>query len=204
MIAYYCVMSYEILTALAAFALVTSITPGPNNLMVMASGANFGVTRTIPHLLGINLGFVLMTLLVGAGLAQLFILFPAAYSVLKIISVVTMIYLAWKIASAAHHGQAKQSGTPLTFLQAALFQWVNPKAWAMALTAISLYAPSRTMAAIALVALVFGAVNLPSVSVWILLGRQMRRVLTSNSRMRIFNIVMATLLIASLYPILST
>ncbi len=195
-------MSYEILTALAAFALVTSITPGPNNLMVMASGANFGVTRTIPHLLGISLGFVLMTVLIGAGLAQIFKIYPDAYTALKIVSVAYMLFLAWKIATVAPQGEISRTGTPLTFLQAALFQWINPKGWAMALTAISLYAPSRTMAAIALVALVFGAVNLPSVSVWILLGRQMQRVLTSNSRMRIFNIVMATLLIASLYPIL--
>lgn len=195
-------MSYEILTALAAFAFVTSITPGPNNLMVMASGANFGITRTIPHLLGISLGFVLMTVLVGAGLAQLFKNYPAAFSALKIVSVVYMVFLAWKIASATTFSQARQTGTPLTFLQAALFQWVNPKAWAMALTATSLYAPSQTMIAIALVALVFGAVNLPSVSMWVILGQQMRRVLTNGSRLRIFNIVMSVLLISSLYPIL--
>jgi threonine/homoserine/homoserine lactone efflux protein len=195
-------MSYEILTALAAFALVTSITPGPNNLMVMASGANFGVIRTIPHLLGITLGFVLMTVLIGAGLTRLFTIYPDAYTALKIVSVAYMLFLAWKIATAASHDGAGPASTPLTFLQAALFQWVNPKAWAMAVTATSLYAPSQNMAAIALVALVFGAVNLPSVSVWMILGQQMRRILTNTSRLRIFNIGMAVLLIASLYPIL--
>jgi threonine/homoserine/homoserine lactone efflux protein len=195
-------MSYEILTALAAFALVTSITPGPNNLMVMASGANFGVIRTIPHLLGISLGFVLMTVLIGAGLTRLFTIYPDAYTALKVVSVAYMLFLAWKIATAAPHDGAGPAGTPLTFLQAALFQWVNPKAWAMAVTATSLYAPSQNMAAIVLVALVFGAVNLPSVSVWMLLGQKMRRILTNTSRLRIFNIGMAVLLIASLYPIL--
>ena len=195
-------MSYEILTALAAFALVTSITPGPNNLMVMASGANFGVIRTIPHLLGITLGFVLMTVLIGAGLTRLFTIYPDAYTALKVVSVVYMLFLAGKIATAAPHDGAGPTSTPLTFLQAALFQWVNPKAWAMAVTATSLYAPSQNMAAIALVAVVFGAVNLPSVSVWMLLGQKMRRILTNTSRLRIFNIGMAVLLIASLYPIL--
>ncbi|MBX2805069.1 MAG: LysE family translocator [Hyphomicrobiales bacterium] len=195
-------MSYEILTALAAFALVTSITPGPNNLMVMASSANFGIVRTIPHLLGISIGFSLMTILVGAGLSQIFELHPGAYTALKFVGVIYMAYLAWKIATAAPGGKTGQSGKPLTFLEAALFQWVNPKAWAMALTAISLYADDQTLTAIAVVALVFAAVNLPSVGLWLFLGQQMSRLLTNAGRLRIFNIVMAALLIASLYPIL--
>jgi threonine/homoserine/homoserine lactone efflux protein len=139
--------------------------------------------------------------LVGAGLAQIFKIYPAAYTALKIVSVVYMVYLAWKIATAAPHGGTSEAGSPLTFLQAALFQWINPKGWAMALTAISLYAPSQSMVAIVLVALVFGAINLPSVSLWIILGQQMRRILTNTSRLRMFNMGMAALLIASLYPI---
>ena len=124
-----------------------------------------------------------------------------AYTALKIVSVVYMVYLAWKIATAAPHGETSEAGSPLTFLQAALFQWINPNGWAMALTAISLYAPSQSMVAIVLVALVFGAINLPSVSLWIILGQQMRRLLTNASRLRVFNMGMAELLIASLYPI---
>lgn len=195
-------MTYDILLALTGFALVTSITPGPNNLMLMASGANFGFRRTIPHMLGVGLGFMFMCLLVGAGLAQVFEIYPAAHDVLKVVSVIYMAWLAWKIANAAPPSDAAQAGSPITFLQAALFQWVNPKAWAMALTAVTVYAPEQTMVAIAMVAIVFGAINLPAVSSWTVLGQQMRRVLTNPARLRAFNALMAALLIASLYPVL--
>ena len=194
-------MSYELFTALATFAFVTSITPGPNNIMLMASGANFGFRRTVPHMLGVGLGFTFMVILVGIGLVQVFDAYPPSYDVLKVVSVIYLCYLAWKIAKAAPLQESDQAGTPITFFQAALFQWVNPKAWAMALTAISVYAPSQSLEAVALVAIIFGAVNLPSVSSWTVLGQQMRRVLTKPIRLRIFNVTMAVMLVASLYPI---
>lgn len=195
-------MSYEIITALAAFAFVTSITPGPNNLMVMASSANFGIHRTIPHLLGVSFGFVTLVVLVGAGIAQLFDLYPVSYTILKLFSIAYLLYLAWKIATAVPRQKEDGSGTPLTFLQAALFQWVNPKGWAMALSAISLYAPTQSYGAIALVAIIFGAINLPSVSAWLILGHNMGRMLASPRHARIFNVIMAALLVGSLYPII--
>lgn len=195
-------MTYEILLALIAFAFVSSITPGPNNLMLMASGANFGFRRTIPHMLGIGLGFTFMVLLVGAGLVQLFDRYPVSYTVLKVASVVYLLYLAWKIAHAAPAQSRDATGSPMTFLQAAAFQWVNPKAWAMALTATTAYAPGQTLNAIIIVALVFGAVNLPSVSTWTVLGQQMARILTNPRRLVMFNWTMAILLVASLYPVL--
>ena len=195
-------MTYEILLALIAFAFVSSITPGPNNLMLMASGANFGFSRTIPHMLGIGLGFTFMVLLVGAGLVQLFDRYPVSYTVLKVASVVYLLYLAWKIAHAAPAQSRDATGSPMTFLQAAAFQWVNPKAWAMALTATTAYAPGQTLNAIIIVALVFGAVNLPSVSTWTVLGQQMARILTNPRRLVMFNWTMAILLVASLYPVL--
>ncbi len=195
-------MTHEQLLALAAFAFVTSITPGPNNLMLMASGANFGVRRTVPHMLGVALGFVFMAVLVGAGLAQAFAAVPQLYAVLKLASVAYLLFLSWKIATAPPPGEAARAGRPMTFLAAAAFQWVNPKAWAMALTAVSVYAPSQTAAGIAAVAAVFGIVNLPSVGVWAALGQGMRRVLTNPARMRAFNVLMAVLLVASLYPVL--
>lgn len=194
-------MTYELLSALAAFAFVTSITPGPNNLMLMSSGANFGFRRTIPHMLGVGLGFVIMLILVGTGLVGVFEAYPVSYTVLKSVSVAYLLYLAWKIANSSPPDEAGSTATPMTFLQAALFQWVNPKAWAMALTAVTVYAPSQTMAAIGLVGIVFGLVNIPSVGSWTLLGQQMRRFLNSPSRLRAFNITMAILLIASLAPI---
>jgi threonine/homoserine/homoserine lactone efflux protein len=196
------VMTYDLLLALALFAFVSSITPGPNNLMLMASGANFGFRRTIPHMLGVALGFVFMVVLVGAGLVGIFEAFPVSYTVLKVASVAYLLYLAWKIANAGPAETGEGKGNPMTFLQAAAFQWVNPKAWAMALTAISVYAPDQTLWAILLVAALFGAVNLPSVSSWTLLGQQMARVLTNPRRLMLFNWAMAALLVASLYPVI--
>lgn len=195
-------MTYELLTALALFAFVSSITPGPNNLMLMASGANFGFRRTIPHMLGVALGFVFMVLLVGAGLVQVFDAFPVSYTVLKVVSVVYLLWLAWKIANAAPVEAQGAAGTPMTFLQAAVFQWVNPKAWAMALTAISAYTPDQTLMTILLVGVIFGAINLPSVGSWTVLGQQMARFLTSQRRLTLFNWTMAVLLVASLYPVI--
>lgn len=195
-------MMLETLPALALFALVTSVTPGPNNLMLMASGANFGFRRTVPHMLGVGLGFVLMTFLVGVGLAGLFQTYPLAVTALEVVSVVYMLWLAWKIANAAAPKDRQAGGTPMTFLQAAAFQWVNPKAWAMALTAITVHAPDRSLWAVALVAVIFGAINLPSVSLWTLIGQQLRRVLTNTRRLMIFNWTMAGLLVLSLAPVL--
>ena len=195
-------MTYDLLSALAVFAFVTSITPGPNNLMLMTSGANFGFRRSIPHMLGVGLGFVLMVVLVGAGLVGVFEAYPVSYTLLKVLSVVYLLYLAWKIARSAAPGTADGSAKPMTFLQAALFQWVNPKAWAMALTAVTVYAPSQSIAAIGLVAVIFGLVNIPSVGSWTILGQEMRRFLNNPSRLQIFNIAMALLLVASLAPIL--
>lgn len=196
-------MSMELLAALAAFAFVSSITPGPNNLMLMASGANYGYVRSIPHMLGVMLGFTLMVALVGVGLMQVFDRYPVSYDLLKAASVMYLLYLAWRIATAAAPETSAQfTGRPFTFLQAAAFQWVNPKAWTMALTAISVYSPSRSVEASVLVAVVFGAVNLPCINVWTVLGLQVRRLLTSKLRLRTFNICMALLLLGSLYPVL--
>jgi threonine/homoserine/homoserine lactone efflux protein len=195
-------MTIDVLLALAGFAFVTSVTPGPNNLMLMASGANFGFRRTVPHMLGVGIGFTLMVALVGAGLVRIFDAWPPSHTLLKAFSVVYLLWLAWKIARAAAPKDADGAGTPITFLQAAAFQWVNPKAWAMALTAVGVYAPSQSLAAVLVVAMIFGAINLPTVSTWTILGQQMRRFLTSPRRLRVFNCTMAALLIASLWPVL--
>jgi threonine/homoserine/homoserine lactone efflux protein len=195
-------MTSDIFTALVLFAVVTSLTPGPNNLMLMASGANFGFRRTVPHMLGVALGFVFMAVLVGAGLAGLFQTYPQAVTALEVLSVGYMLWLAWKIARSATPGEREAAGSPMTFLQAAAFQWVNPKAWAMALTAVTVYSPDRSFAGVALVAAIFGVVNLPSVGVWVVLGQQVRRVLTNRARLVAFNRTMAGLLVASLAPVL--
>jgi len=197
-------MTHELFLALSLFAFVSSITPGPNNLMLMASGANFGFRRTIPHMLGVAVGFVLMILVLGAGLVRVFETYPQSYAVLKGISIVYLLFLAYKIATAVPLRDGRAVGTPMTFVQAASFQWANPKAWAMALTAISAYTPGHSFGAVLLVGMVFGAINLPSVSSWTFMGQQMARVLTSPSRLKGFNWTMAALLVASLYPVLWT
>jgi threonine/homoserine/homoserine lactone efflux protein len=197
----------DMLAALAAFALVSSITPGPNNLMLMTSGTNFGLARSVPHLLGVSIGFVLMLLVVGAGLGAAVEEWPTAMLALKLLSAGYLLYLAWKIATAAppSTGEGNITARPLTFVQAAAFQWVNPKAWTMALTAMAVYAPADDrLFGVVVVALVFGAVNLPAVGVWTAAGVQLRKLLHRPKALRTFNIVAALLLVGSLYPLLTT
>ncbi|MCF2904369.1 LysE family translocator [Octadecabacter sp. CECT 8868] len=200
-------MSFETFLALISFAFVGTVTPGPNNAMLMASGANFGVWRSLPHMAGISVGFPLMIALVGLGLMQVFDAFPIVDTVLRVVSVAYLLWLAWKIATAAPKiGDAPDTGgTPLTFLQAASFQWVNPKAWSMAVYAITRFATdadgARSLGAVAVVAGAFFAVSLPSVSAWTKLGQQMQRFLTSPRRLRAFNITMAVLLVLTLVPL---
>lgn len=196
-------MSLNLLFALVGFAFVTSVTPGPNNMLLLASGVNFGFRRTLPHMLGVSLGHALMVFLIGIGLAQVFRQWPVLDLVLKVLAVVYMLWLAWKIAHAAAPREGQAGGRPFSFLQAAAFQWVNPKAWAMALTAITVYSGGGGLAAMLLVAIVFCCVNLPSVAIWAYAGERLRICLTTPRRLRTFNWTMAVLLLASLWPLLA-
>lgn len=198
-------MTFEILTALVAFCFVGVITPGPNNLMLMASGANFGFRRTVPHMLGVGLGMPILVTLVGIGVIRVLEAYPIVQTVLTVLSVAYLLYLAWKIANAAPPrkvAEGEAMGKPLTFLQAAAFQWVNPKAWFMALSAITLYAGGRDPSAILWIAAVYCAVGIISTTSWTALGQQMRRLLNSRKRLRAFNWTMAVLLVATLIPVL--
>ena len=197
-------MTSDLFLALSAFALVSVITPGPNNMMLLASGANFGFRRSIPHMMGIGLGFPAMVLLVGLGVMQIFELWPLAHDLLLAVSVIYMLWLAWKIAHAAPPPEAgaQAKGRPLSFVQAAAFQWVNPKAWSMALGAITLYAAGRDLASVLWVAGCYVVMSLVSTTSWTVLGREMRRVLNRPARLRAFNWTMAALLVASLLPVL--
>ncbi len=198
-------MTYEILIALIGFAFASSITPGPNNLMLMASGANYGLRRTLPHMLGISIGHAFMVAMVGIVLLRVFETYPVLNIVLKVLSATYMLWLAWKIANAVPPEAKEVTGKPFTFLQAAAFQWVNPKAWFMAITAISAYAPQDRGIVVGsvIVAVIFAAVNLPSVTVWAWIGVQVRRWLGTARRLRVFNVSMAVLLVVSLYPMLT-
>ncbi len=195
-------MIYDFIIPLVTFVFVASITPGPNNLMLLASGANFGFQRSFPHMLGVSLGHAFMVFLVGIGLAQIFEIYPVLKTVLKVISVAYLLYLAWRIANASAPEERESEGRPFTFMQAAAFQWVNPKGWAAALTAVTVYAPNQQLAVVVTVAIIFCLMNLLSVTVWTVLGQQMQRFLTSKKRLRVFNIGMALLLVGSLQSVL--
>lgn len=194
-------MTPEIFAALLTYAFVTSITPGPNNIMLLASGLNFGFRATLPHMAGIALGHAFMVLVVGLGLVGVFTSYPPARTALSVVSVIYMLWLAWKIANAAPPEGTSTRARPLTFLQAAAFQWVNPKAWIMALGAVTLYAPSQDLGALLWVALGFVMVNFPSVSVWAAMGQGLRQFLSRPKWLRAFNWTMAVLLVASLIPV---
>jgi len=195
-------MNIEMLLGLTLFAVVSITTPGPNNLMLMSSGANFGFKRSIPHMLGITFGVGFMIFGVGMGLMNAFELFPVSHIILQTLSVIYLIYLAYKIANSNFNARDCDDGAkPLTFFQACAFQWVNPKAWSMALTAISVYSPDKTLESILFIACVFALVNAPSASVWTLLGQKISVLLHHPRRLKIFNLTMAGCLLASIYPV---
>jgi threonine/homoserine/homoserine lactone efflux protein len=185
------------------FAIVTSFTPGPNNMMVLVSGVNFGFWRSLPHMIGISVGFPVMILAIGFGIASLFSAYPMLYDVLKWTSIAYMLWLAWKIANAGPMTkEAAEASRPMRFYEAALFQWVNPKAWAMALTGVAAYTlPGAFALSLSIMALVFFLICLPSVAAWNGFGVGLRQILQDPRRVRVFNIVMAVLLVLSLVPV---
>ncbi|MBP6876807.1 MAG: LysE family translocator [Phenylobacterium sp.] len=192
----------ELLAALALFAFVSSITPGPNNTMLMASGANFGFRASIPHMIGVSGGFLLLVVAVGLGLGGLFAAYPELHDVLAVAGGLYLLWLAWKIATSSGLGMGEAGARPQTFLQAAAFQWVNPKAWAMALGAVTAYAPrDGYVANILVVSVIFTAINLPCVASWTGFGVGLRRFLDRPAVLRAFNVGMALLLVLSLLPV---
>jgi threonine/homoserine/homoserine lactone efflux protein len=197
-------MSADVFLAFILFAVVTSITPGPNNFMVLASGVNFGLRRTLPHMLGISIGFLVLQIAVGLGLGAMLNVYPALHLALKIAGGAYLIYLAWKIAmsrslSAKGEGRAR----PMSFLEAAAFQWVNPKAWVLALTAIALYSdPVRPFVSMCIIAFVFAVICLPSNLTWAGFGMALRGFLADPDRLKWFNIGMGILLVLTLIPML--
>ena len=200
-------MDIMLTASLAGFAFASSITPGPNNVMLMTSGTNYGVRRTVPHWLGVGLGFGLMLIGVGAGLTPVFDALPWTLTALKAASGLYLLYLAWRLATAMPAetaGLAAGSGRPLTFLQAAAFQWVNPKAWAMALAAVSIYALGEGPMGLLATAAVFVTVNLPCCGSWVLAGQALQRLLKRPSWFRVFNVAMALALIGSMAPMLAS
>ncbi len=197
-------MTNDLLLALIVFAFVTSITPGPNNFMLLASGVNFGFRRTIPHMLGIGGGFLSLLLGVGFGLGALLTAYPSLHLALKLAGGAYLLYLAWRIAMSRSLSEKDgKAARPMTFLEAAAFQWVNPKAWVMAVTAMAVYAdPAAPFLSVLVVALAFALVNLPSVSTWAGFGMALRGFLADPVRLKWFNIAMGVALAVSLWPML--
>jgi threonine/homoserine/homoserine lactone efflux protein len=197
------VMTPEIFLSLLLFAFTSSITPGPNNMMLLASGVNFGFRRTIPHMFGIGFGFLSLLLGVGLGLGALLSAYPPLYVGLKVVGGVYLLYIAYKIGTSRELGQGEAGSQPMTFLAAAAFQWVNPKAWVMAVSAMAAYTvPASYTHSVILVAIAFAIVNLPSVSTWAGFGAVLRDWLSDPVRLKWFNLTMAALLVLSLWPML--
>ena len=196
-------MEPELFWALCVFAAVSSGTPGPNNMMLLASGVNFGIRATIPHMLGICLGFTLMLVVVGSGLGVALLAMPVLYTVLRVLCAIYMVYLAFSLARAGGLGGVQAQSRPMTFFEAALFQWVNPKAWAMGLTAMTVYTvPDPFWFSIFVVAGIFGVINLPCIAIWAGFGVALRGFLADPLRLRLFNLAMAALLLLSTLPLL--
>ncbi len=196
-------MPYDALLSLCVFAFVTSITPGPSNLMLLASGVNFGFARTIPQVLGITVGFVSLLLAVGLGIGAVLTAYPALHALLRAGGAAYLLYLAWRIAMArALGGETAGQGRPLTFVESAMFQWINPKAWVVALTVVAVHAdPAAPVASVAAIALAFAIVNLPSILAWVGFGVALRTFLSDPVRLKWFNLAMGALLAATLWPL---
>ncbi|QRM55891.1 LysE family translocator [Sinorhizobium sp. BG8] len=196
-------MQIEVFLALLLFAFTTSITPGPNNMMLLASGVNFGFVRTIPHMCGIGAGFLSLLLGVGFGLGAFLESVPLLYVALKFAGGLYLLWIAYKIATSRTLGEGEAGARPMSFLEAAAFQWVNPKAWVMALAAMSTYTDSNNYTlSVLMVGVAFALVNFPSVSTWAGFGSALRDWLSQPVRLKWFNITMALLLVASLWPML--
>jgi threonine/homoserine/homoserine lactone efflux protein len=193
------------LAALALFAVAALITPGPNNIMLTASGVTFGFGRTLPHMTGVTLGFVVLLLAVGLGVGSLLTAVPQAQLALKIGGTLYLVYFAWRIATAGRAGTAGSGpARPMTFLEAAAFQWVNVKGWIMAIAAMSVYVrPAQSMTDVLTVAAVFLVIAIPSVSFWAAFGHALRGMLRDPKRLRVFNVAMALLLLATVVPLLA-
>jgi threonine/homoserine/homoserine lactone efflux protein len=186
------------------FMATMGITPGPNNIMVASSGVNFGFRRTLPHMFGVTFGYPLMLLIVGVGLARVFIAAPSIHVILKYLSIAYLLYLAVHIAMAGSMSEARSTAKPLTFLQGAAFQWVNGKAWVIAVGSVTAYTivdPTLPLQIVVLASISI-VITLACVATWTFFGALLRRYLHTEQRRRWFNYAMAALLVLSILPVL--
>jgi threonine/homoserine/homoserine lactone efflux protein len=197
-------MTRELFLALFTFAGIGAWTPGPNNTILLASGINHGFRKTLPMIMGVVIGFPLMIGVVGLGLGWVFETYPVIYTVLRYAGCAYMLWLAWKIATAKPAGQDGGNATaPMTFLQGVLFQWINPKGWVMAVTALSAYTlRADYLTGVAVVVGMFGFMGITSATGWAMFGVSLRRWLNDPAWFRAINLGLAVLLAASLAPLL--
>lgn len=196
----------EILLSVLLFALVSTVTPGPNNIMIMTSGVNFGVWRTLPHYLGICIGFPAMVIAISLGLGKVFEALPQLHLVIKVLGIGYLLYLAWRIATTATEIDGEKTSRPLSFWQAAAFQWVNPKAWVMAVGALATFttvSSGEVLQQSFWIGLAFLLVSVPCVGSWMIGGAGLRRLLHKPLYRRMFNWTMGALLALSVIPMLS-
>lgn len=194
-------MPVDYLLGLLAFVIATAGTPGPNTMMLLASGVNYGVRPTLPHIFGISGGIVGLILAVGLGLGAALMAAPRVALVLKIAGITYMLWLAWRIAGAGPVEAAASGGRPLSFLEGALFQFVNPKAWAMAISGVAAFtSPDDFPRQLAAMLILFGLLNVPIALAWTGLGAGLAAWLGDARRARVFNLAMAALLVLSLTP----
>ena len=193
----------ELILPILLFAVSAAITPGPNNIMLMASGLNFGIQKSVPHLLGVTIGFPIMIILIGLGFEIVFTKFPLLHEIIKIGGIIYLIYLAWRIATTSKQTLEGAKSTPFRFWQAVLFQWVNPKAWVMATGAIAAYTSmsSDFFSQVLIIALTFMVVAFPCAGSWLVFGSSLKHFLQKPAYQQAFNITMALLLIASITPV---
>lgn len=189
--------------AIIAFAITACVTPGPNNAMIMASGVNYGIRLSLPHYFGICLGFPAMVLAVGLGIASLFEQFPVLHVLLKIAGASYLTYLAWRIATTPVSAATQRVGKPFTFLQAAAFQWVNPKAWVLAIGATVTYTviADGYVGQVLILATIFLLFGSPCILLWLWCGAALKTILQNPRSLRVFNLSMALLLMGSLIPV---
>lgn len=198
-------MRPDLFFALLLFCIIATATHGPNNAMVLASGATFGFRRTVPHILGVAGGCAIMIAAVGFGLGAVFRAVPALYDVLRVVGIGYLLLLAWRIAHSDGLGGAGDGAVkPLGALGAAAFQWVNPKAWVTVIALVTAYAPRKDyLFSVLIVAIVFAATALVSVAVWAGFGTALSRRLRRPEHVRAFNLTMAALLVLSLVPLVA-
>lgn len=194
----------ELYFALFFFALSTGITPGPNNIMLMTSGMNFGIKKSLPHLVGVCVGFTVMVIGIAFGFSIVFEKFPLLHEAIKVLGVLYLLYLSWLIANANTDKLDTKKSKPFSFLQAALFQWVNPKAWVVVTSAVSAYTTidQNVNWHIFAMACVFFIAAIITTVTWLFFGNGIKKILQSTKQQRLFNITMAVLLVVSMFPVM--